>query len=66
MVMLGDITPIQVEKGELIVQFNGYQALLDAAINSKDGVLEVNGDANWKDLSAWSSNLKSARRRVKG
>lgn len=58
MVMLGDITPIQVEKGELTVQFNGYQALLDAAINSKDGVLEVNGDANWKDLSAWSSNLK--------
>lgn len=57
-VALGDISPIQIEQGKLNVQFDGYHAGLNAAINTNDGVLDVTGDADWNDLTAWFSNIK--------
>ncbi|MDV7105640.1 translocation/assembly module TamB domain-containing protein [Vibrio sp. TH_r3] len=54
----GDITPVEVLLGKLQVDFSGYDALLDADIETADGVLKIDGDANWRDLQAWNSKVR--------
>ncbi len=56
-VALGDITPIEINKGKLDIQFLGYKAALNADIETKDGILKVDGNAGWEDLQAWDTNL---------
>jgi len=58
MVAQGDITPIDVKSGQFQVDFSGYGALLNANIETPDGVLHMDGDANWKDLAAWDAHVK--------
>lgn len=53
----GDITPIEVESGKLDVSFSGYDALLNADLETPDGLLQIVGDANWNDLAAWQTNI---------
>lgn len=57
-VALGDITPVEVNFGKVEIDFSGYNALLNADIETPDGVLQLDGDANWEDLSAWAANVK--------
>ncbi|WP_413285290.1 translocation/assembly module TamB domain-containing protein [Vibrio sp. MA40-2] len=54
----GDITPIEVLLGKLQIDFSGYDALLNADIETPDGVLKLDGDANWRDLEAWNSKVR--------
>ncbi|WP_338405564.1 translocation/assembly module TamB domain-containing protein [Vibrio hannami] len=58
LVVAGEIAPIEVKKGRVNVAFNGYNAVLDADIESADGLLTVDGDAVWKDMSAWYTRIK--------
>ncbi|MBY8299803.1 translocation/assembly module TamB [Vibrio fluvialis] len=52
----GDIAPVEINAGTLAVNFNGYQATLDAGIETTDGKLNVTGDANWQQLDDWRVN----------
>lgn len=54
----GDISPVEVQSGQVVTQFNGDTATLNASINTPDGELKATGDANWRDLSAWDVNLR--------
>ena len=54
----GDITPVEVKKGSVSLQFKGYQAALNAGIVTPDGELSVTGDADWQDLTDWSTNAR--------
>ncbi|SEG59742.1 translocation/assembly module TamB domain-containing protein [Vibrio hangzhouensis] len=54
----GDISPIQVDSGDIDIAFNGYDAKLDASIQTSDGELKLNGDGNWQDLKAWRTKLR--------
>ncbi|MEF2482491.1 translocation/assembly module TamB domain-containing protein [Vibrio mimicus] len=49
----GEITPVDVQSGQVSLKFNGYQAVLNADIQTTDGLLEVDGDANWQQLEDW-------------
>ncbi|PAR28784.1 autotransporter assembly complex protein TamB [Vibrio metoecus] len=49
----GDISPVDVQSGQVSLKFNGYQAMLTADIQTTDGLLEVDGDANWQYLEDW-------------
>lgn len=53
----GEISPIEVKSGKLVLDFSGYQASLNANLETPDGVLSLEGGANWQDLSAWSNDL---------
>ncbi|GLQ73472.1 autotransporter assembly complex protein TamB [Vibrio penaeicida] len=53
----GDITPVDVNEGQISVAFNGYDAVLNAQIHTPDGTLNLDGDGNWADLKAWRGNL---------
>lgn len=58
LLLRGDMSPIQVSMGDIELTFNGYDAKLDANIQTTDGVLKVNGDGNWQDLEQWSSKVR--------
>lgn len=54
----GDISPLQVDSGQLEIDFNGYNAKLYSALNTPDGTLQLNGEAIWEDLANWSTRLR--------
>ncbi|GAK84726.1 uncharacterized protein YtfN [Vibrio ponticus] len=58
MLLHGDISPIEVDSGGLTINFSGYQADLNAALQTPDGELKVTGDANWQDLQDWRSQMR--------
>ncbi|GAB2642430.1 autotransporter assembly complex protein TamB [Vibrio panuliri] len=54
----GEISPIEVDSGQLVLDFTGYDAKLNAALQTPDGQLKVSGDANWQDLTAWRTQAR--------
>lgn len=58
MQLKGEISPVQVDSGQLTVAFKGYQADLQAALNTPDGTLNLAGDADWQDLTDWKTKLR--------
>lgn len=54
----GDISPVEVDSGQLTINFAGYDAKLAAAIHTPDGMLELAGDADWHDLQDWQTNVR--------
>ncbi|ELP5730470.1 translocation/assembly module TamB [Vibrio vulnificus] len=54
----GDISPIDVEQGNVALAFSGYDANLNANIVTPDGELKVEGDANWQQLDNWHSKVR--------
>ena len=58
MLLRGDISPIEVDSGRLTIGFNGYDAELNAALQTPDGQLNVTGDANWQDLNDWRAKTR--------
>ncbi|ROV58233.1 translocation/assembly module TamB [Vibrio ponticus] len=58
MLLKGDISPIEVDSGGLTLNFTGYDATIDAALQTPDGQLKVIGDANWQDLKDWRSQMR--------
>ncbi|UXH28413.1 hypothetical protein [Vibrio sp. J502] len=51
-VVKGDISPLDVTSGRVAMDFNGYQALLNAAIQTADGELSIHGDARTAENGA--------------
>lgn len=41
------------QSGQVSLKFNGYQAVLNADIQTTDGLLEVDGDADWQQIEDW-------------
>ncbi|MGR5267529.1 translocation/assembly module TamB domain-containing protein [Vibrio astriarenae] len=54
----GEISPVAVKQGEVNLNFAGYQATLDALIQTAEGDLKVEGDADWQDLADWHSDIQ--------
>ncbi|MDF4794645.1 translocation/assembly module TamB, partial [Vibrio parahaemolyticus] len=49
MKLQGEVTPIDINSGQVVINFKGHQADLDAGIITPDGKLEITGDADWRD-----------------
>ncbi|MDN3680370.1 translocation/assembly module TamB domain-containing protein [Vibrio tapetis subsp. quintayensis] len=58
LVAKGEITPVNVDLGKLVVALNGYAATVNASLATPDGTLDITGDGDWSDLSAWKSNVR--------
>ena len=54
----GEVTPIDIDSGQVAINFNGHQADLNAGINTPDGKLEITGDADWRDLQDWHTKMR--------
>lgn len=57
-VVQGELTPVDVNQGQLTIDFNGYQANLLAQLDTADGRLNVDGNADWQDMQQWSVNSR--------
>ncbi|BCL68474.1 DUF490 domain-containing protein [Vibrio nigripulchritudo] len=53
----GEITPVDVNDGQIVATFDGYGAVLKSQIHTPDGTLNLEGDGNWADLKKWRANL---------
>lgn len=58
MKLSGDISPLTINSGQVDLDFNGYQATLDALIKTAEGDLNIKGDADWEDLASWHSDIR--------
>lgn len=56
MLVNGDISPVEVQSGQIALDFTGYQADLNAAIETPDGKLNITGDADWLQIDDWRVN----------
>ncbi|CAM2961615.1 autotransporter assembly complex protein TamB [Vibrio mytili] len=54
----GEVTPIDVDSGQVAINFTGHQADLNAGIMTPDGKLEITGDADWRDLQDWHTKVR--------
>ncbi|CAM3866005.1 translocation/assembly module TamB domain-containing protein [Vibrio aquimaris] len=54
----GEVTPVEIESGNIDVKFSGYGASLTAAVDTPDGQLQAKGEADWRDLNKWQTNLR--------
>ncbi len=54
----GEISPVEVDSGNLSIKFNGFQAAMNADIVTQDGELTITGDADWQDLNDWRLNSR--------
>ncbi|WP_371826061.1 translocation/assembly module TamB domain-containing protein [Photobacterium sp. GJ3] len=55
---IGRKVPLDLERGEIVANFSGYTAQLRGELDTPDGQLLLQGDANWADLANWSTNLR--------
>ncbi len=58
MIAQGEVTPLEIQSGQFKVNFNGYTAALNANLETPDGTLQVNGDADWRVIESWSTKVK--------
>ncbi|MFW7524616.1 translocation/assembly module TamB domain-containing protein [Vibrio ostreicida] len=58
MVVKGEMTPIEIDSGRLMLKFTGYDATLNGDIGTSDGKLELAGMADWNDMNHWHSKLR--------
>ncbi|MBT0319358.1 autotransporter assembly complex protein TamB, partial [Vibrio campbellii] len=65
MKLQGDVTPIDINSGKVAINFRGHQADLDAGIITPDGKLEINGDADWRDLENWHTKARIFAKELK-
>ncbi|MCF7481979.1 translocation/assembly module TamB [Vibrio sp. J1-1] len=61
----GEVTPIDIDSGQVAINFKGHQADLSAGINTPDGKLEITGDADWQDLQNWRTNARVFAKELK-
>ncbi len=54
----GNVTPVDVDNGNIELTFSGYDANLDASIETPDGELTIKGDASWEDLEQWHAKAR--------
>lgn len=55
----GQMFPVDVKKGEINTKFNGYSAALNSELDTEDGKLTLQGDANWAQRNQWFANLRA-------
>ncbi|MCG7491502.1 translocation/assembly module TamB [Vibrio sp. Of14-4] len=58
LLLKGEVTPVEIESGNIDVNFSGYGASLTAAVDTPDGQLQAKGEADWRDLKKWQTNLR--------
>ncbi|WP_217511254.1 translocation/assembly module TamB domain-containing protein [Vibrio metschnikovii] len=54
----GDISPIDIDSGQVTLDFSGYQAALNAQIGTPEGLLNATGEADWHNIDDWRVNSR--------
>lgn len=54
----GKLAPTDIEQADLVINFNGEQAVLNGQVKTPEGVIDLTGDANWQELENWRAALQ--------
>lgn len=55
--MKGDVSPVDINQGNINIQFSGYDAVLTSLITTPDGELNIDGTGEWSNLDNWKVGL---------
>ncbi|WP_089140035.1 autotransporter assembly complex protein TamB [Vibrio rumoiensis] len=54
----GPMFPVDIHQGEVKTKFSGYSATLSSVLETDDGDLQLQGDANWAQRDNWNAHLR--------
>lgn len=53
----GDISPVDIDDGNVEINFDGHKGKLTSVITTPDGSLNLTGSGDWLDLANWKAGL---------
>lgn len=53
----GDISPVDIDDGNVEINFDGHKGKLTSVITTPDGNLNLTGSGDWLDLANWKAGL---------
>ncbi|MGL5334669.1 MAG: autotransporter assembly complex protein TamB [Enterovibrio sp.] len=57
--------PVEVKDGQIMLNLNGHTGTLDGSITTPEGSLQLKGQGNWRDMSAWTAGLNVSSQKLK-
>ncbi|EMF4672338.1 autotransporter assembly complex protein TamB [Providencia stuartii] len=51
------LIPFDIKSGQLGIAFNGASSVMTGQINTPEGYLNINGDADWRKAEAWHAKV---------
>lgn len=51
------LIPFDIKSGQLGIVFNGTSSVMNGQINTPEGYLNINGDADWRNIDAWRAKV---------
>lgn len=61
----GQFMPFNITDGNLALEFNGMSSVLQGVIKTSQGQLNLAGNADWRDISAWKARISAKGDRVR-
>jgi len=52
-----DILPLPITAGDITTRVKGSRAFIFGELKSNEGVIDVEGNANWRELEAWQASV---------
>ncbi|HEP0307474.1 TPA: translocation/assembly module TamB [Providencia rettgeri] len=49
--------PFDIKSGHLGINFNGTSSVMNGQINTPEGYLNIDGDADWRNVNAWRAKV---------
>jgi len=65
MELKSEFLPLNVEHGDISIDFNGISSSLSGVIKTSQGQLQLHGEADWPTLDGWRAKLAVAGERVR-
>lgn len=56
-VVRAEILPLPITGGKIVTTVKGKRAFIDGSLASGKGSIDIDGSANWRQLSAWSASV---------
>ncbi len=56
-VLRAEILPLPMTGGRIVTTVKGKRAIIDGELNSDEGLIAIEGSANWQDLAAWRADV---------
>ncbi|UNH28892.1 translocation/assembly module TamB [Moellerella wisconsensis] len=53
----GSWIPFDITQGRLGINFNGTSSTMDGQITTPEGYLNINGEADWRNIDAWNAKV---------
>ncbi|WP_058912565.1 autotransporter assembly complex protein TamB [Entomohabitans teleogrylli] len=63
--MEGNFMPFEMQPSQISLRFNGMNSVLQGMVNTRQGQISLNGDADWSQLENWRARIAAKGSRVR-